>query len=286
MLHLTLAANLLNAIGGRPRFDSPDAARLPTNAPTRPALVRDVTGPVRTGSNRTDADASSVAAAPGAPPEGDCYETIGQFYDAIRRGVHNLCASSARRRRSAATRPPADLRVLVRRQWTRDRDPRPGHGSRAHEIIEQGEGAAHHDVCDGDRDMFHPDRGEVGHYDRIEQLKLGRRYRPGDTPISGPTGERIPIRWDGVLPMRRNPRTADHPEGSRIRVAQDAFNDTYSELLGVLDAAFDGSPRLLGKAVNVMFGLKGQALRLMKMPVEDGVETAGPTFEHRTRPQS
>jgi len=30
--------------------------------------------------------------APGAPPESDAYETIGQFYDAIRGGLRALCA--------------------------------------------------------------------------------------------------------------------------------------------------------------------------------------------------
>src|SRR5437763_223683 len=76
------------------------------------------------------------------------------------------------------------------------------------EIIEQGEGAARTDVWDGDRDVFHPDREEVAHYYRFQEVRLGRRYRIVDTPQSGPTGEEIEVDFDGVLPMRRNPRIA------------------------------------------------------------------------------
>ena len=128
--------------------------------------------------------------------------------------------------------------------------------------------------------MFHPERAEVGHYFRIQELKLGRRYRPGDTPRSGPTGDLVAVDWNGVRPMRRNPHTADHPSGSPIRAAQEECNRTYSALLNLLDKAFDGTPQLLGKAIDAMYGLKTQAQRLMAMPTEDGLATAGPTFEY------
>jgi hypothetical protein len=81
------------------------------------------------------------------------------------------------------------------------------------EIIDQGEGASVVDVWDGDRDMFHPERDEVAHYYRIEELTLGRRYRRGDTPRSGPPGDCVDIDRDGVRPMSRNPRIADHAAG-------------------------------------------------------------------------
>ena len=80
---------------------------------------------------------------------------------------------------------------------------------------EQGEGAAHVEVWDGDHDDIHPDRDQVAHYYRFQELKPGRRYRRGDTPQSGPTGD-----------------------------------------------------------------TKVQAQALMEMPTEDGITTAGPTFEY------
>jgi hypothetical protein len=55
-------------------------------------------------------------------------------------------------------------------------------------IVEHGEGAGHAQVWGGDSDVFHPERDQVAHYYRFQELKLGRRYRRGDTPRSGPTG--------------------------------------------------------------------------------------------------
>ncbi len=61
---------------------------------------------------------------------------------------------------------------------------------------------AYVEVWDGDHDDIHPDREQVAHYYRFQELKLGRRYRRGDTPQSGPTGDTISIDWNGVRPMR------------------------------------------------------------------------------------
>ena len=37
---------------------------------------------------------------------------------------------------------------------------------------------------------------------------------------------------------------------------------------------------MLGSAIGTMFTLKAQAQKLMQMPTEDGLATAGPTFEY------
>jgi hypothetical protein len=80
--------------------------------------------------------------------------------------------------------------------------------------------------------------------------------------------------------MQRNPRTADHPRGSRVRKAQDEFNLAYCTILQLLDQTFDGNPQMLQPAIGVMFRLKNQADALMNMPSGDGLSTAGPAFEY------
>src|SRR5262249_47951462 len=147
-------------------------------------------------------------------------------------------------------------------------------------IVEEGEGAAHSEVWDGDNDVFHPERDQVAHYYRFQELKLGRRYRRGDTPRSGPTGDPISIEWDAVRPMRTNPCSTDHAVGSPIRGAQEQFNHSYCGLLRSLEQAFNGAPQTLGAAIGGMYSLKSQALALMQLPTEDGLATAGPTFEY------
>jgi hypothetical protein len=148
------------------------------------------------------------------------------------------------------------------------------------EIVEQGEGADPLQVWAGNHDLSHPEREQVSHYCRFQELKVGRCYRRGDTPLSGPTGDPIPIDWNGVRPMRRNPRTSDHAPGSPIRTAQEEFNHAYCTLLRLLEQVFNGSPQKLEAAIGAMYGLKGKAQALMLMPTEDGLETAGPTFEY------
>jgi CDGSH-type Zn-finger protein len=282
MLHLTLAANLLNAVGGRPVLDAPQL--MPGYPSTLPHGDRSF-------------EVSLVPFGPealelflkierpsrrGAPPESDGYETIGQFYEAIELGIRDLCDRLGEGAVFTGDRA---------RQITSDLPYRGGGHIVAvdslataldalEEIVEQGEGAAHHDVWDGDHEMFHPERDEVAHYYRFQELKLGRRYRRGDTPDSGPSGEPVRVDWAGVRPMHPNPRTADHAPGSPIRVAQEEFNHAYCAVLHLLEQAFNGSPRMLAVATGAMYGLKAQAQALMRMPTDDGLTTAGPTFEY------
>jgi hypothetical protein len=221
-------------------------------------------------------------APPGAPRQSDGYATISQFYDAIRLGILNLCAElgesivfcgdPARQVTAAMPYGGAGRIIAV--------DGQASALAALDEIVVQGEGADHREVWDGDRDMFHPDRDEVGHHYRFQELRCGRRYRRGDTPRSGPSGDAVVVDWDGVRPMRRNPRRADHVPGSPIRRAQEAFDRGYCSLLGVLEDAFDGNPQLLSDAVHAMYGLRARAEQLMAMPTEDGRATAGPTFEY------
>ena len=128
-----------------------------------------------------------------------------------------------------------------------------------------------------------PDREQLAHYYRFQELKLGRRYRHGDTPQSGPTGDMISVDWSGVRPMRRNPQAGDHAPGSAIRAAQERFNHSYCAILRLLDQAFDGSPQILKAAIGSMYSLKVQAQAVMEMPTGDGMTTAGPTFEYVSR---
>jgi hypothetical protein len=281
MLHLALAANLLNAVGGQPVLDAPHM--LPAHPRALPHGDRSIQlsllpfGP----------EALEMflrleqPALPGARAEGDDYETIGQFYDAIEQGLRHLSAELGEHK--VFTGDPA-------RQLTA--------GPFAHtsgqvtavtdlasaltaieEIVEQGEGAARGAVWDNDQDIFHPDRNEVSHYYRFLELKLGRRHQPGDTPQSGPTGEALVVDLDGIYPMRPNPRLADHPVGDPIRGAQDQFNQAYCALLQQLEQVFNGKPQMLGATMGTMYALKGKAQNLMQT-LDGDDNTAGPTFEY------
>ncbi|GAA1516203.1 ferritin-like protein [Kribbella lupini] len=277
MIHLALAANLLNAVGGTPRLDTP--AILPGHPRTMPHGDRSLElSLVPFGAEALQMFLRlEQPAPPNAPAEGDDYETIGQFYTAIEDGLRDL---TERLGEAAVFTGDPSYQVTA--------------GPFAHssskvtavtdlasalaaleEIVEQGEGTSHGEVWDGDQDVFHPDRAEVAHYYRFQELAQGRRYQLGDTPRSGPSGEKLAVDYAGVLPMRRNPQLAE--AGSPVRAAQDAFNKTYRGLLAQLQLAFNGSPQQLGASVGTMYTLKAQAQALMAMPDGEGT-TAGPTF--------
>src|SRR5207244_10588892 len=102
------------------------------------------------------------------------------------------------------------------------------------EIVEQGEGMDHQSVWDGDHSMFHPEREEVSHYFRFQQVMLGRQFKRGDTPQSGPTGDPVDVDWDAVYNVRPNPKLADYPRGGDIHNKMLAFNRTYCDLLRLM----------------------------------------------------
>ena len=62
-------------------------------------------------------------------------------------------------------------------------------------------------------------------------------------------------------------------------MVQEEFNRAYCSMLQLLERAFGGTPEILGAAINDMYGLKTRAQALMQMRTEDGLATAGPTFE-------
>jgi CDGSH-type Zn-finger protein/uncharacterized Fe-S cluster protein YjdI len=281
MLHLTLAANILNAIGGEPQLD------VPGFMPSFPTYLPHSDEAFEVSLTKFSKEALEVFLQIERPgehdglPEDDHFETIGQFYEAIEEALTRLSAELGEE--ALFSGDPA-------RQVTDDLY-YGGSGriiavtglasaiAALEEIVEQGEGLQHQEIWDGDRDMFHPEREEVAHYFRFNELYVGRRYQLGDTPQSGPTGEEFAVDWDSVYDIRPNPRSADYPEGSAIRTQMDEFNHAYSAVLHLLHECFNGSPRLLAVATGLMYGLKDEAVKLMQLPSGDGTTTVGPSFE-------
>ncbi|MFF7213745.1 ferritin-like protein [Streptomyces sp. NPDC008238] len=281
MIHLALAANLLNAVGGQPRLDAPDL--LPGHPRTMPHADPSIELSLLPFGDEALAMFLRLEqpARPGDPAEGDGYETIGQFYDAVEKGLRRLCDELGEDRvftgdpaRQVAGGPFAHTAGHLSPVTDLD-----SALAALEEIVEQGEGAARAGVWDGDVDLFHPESKAVSHYYRFRELALGRRYRPGDTPESGPTGEAVTVDPAGVRPLRPNPRMEDHPVGSAIRTAQEAFNQTYCTMLHLLEEAFNGNPAMLGMSVGTMYAVKQQAQALMAMQDDDG-PAAGPTFDY------
>lgn len=273
MLHLTLAANLLNAVGGQPVLDSPALLPAhPTQLPHSDGTVRLSLRPF-TQEAVEGFLAVECPAAAGAPAQDEAYTTIGQFYAAIDEGLTKLaaelgaealfCGDPARQVTAAHYYGGAGTIIAV----TDLASARRALG----EIVEQGEGLDS-TIFDRDKDMFHPESDGVAHYFRFQELLLGRRYATGDTPASGPSGEPIEVDWTAVHPMPVDPRVADTAPGTEARAAMEAFNSSYCTVLQLLERTFDGVPSLLAIATGAMYGIKQQMIDLIAMG-------AGPSFE-------
>jgi hypothetical protein len=295
MLHLTLAANILNAVGGTPDLTAPDfvpeyPAYLPDGETDfqvdlqrfskaaidtflrieRPARA-EVAGKPRFVKRRKPVR-GSLRAARVADNSEEHFYSIGEFYADIAGGL-------------AALQEKLGAKALFSGDPARQVGPE-YYYSGGGEIIkvtdlasaqaairlisEQGEG-----IGGGIFDF----ENEISHFYRFEQLKLGRFYQKGDKP-GLPTGAAVDVDWNAVYPVKTNPRVADFPSGSELRAAASEFNAYYRRFLEMLTKAYAGQPNLLIEAVGEMFRIKEMACRLIRNPIADpGGEHPAPTFE-------
>jgi CDGSH-type Zn-finger protein len=222
--------------------------------------------------------------AAGAPAEDDHYETIGQFYAAIREGLKYLAtelglsevfSGDTRRQIETGKTVYAGSGRIIR---VTDLD---SALAALEEIMHQGEGLDHEAIWDGGRNMFHHERDEVGHYFRLQEIIDGRRFQRGDTPVTGPTGARFKVDWDAVYNPDSNPRSRDYAPESEIGDKMRNFSLEYRKILQMLERGFNAEPEYISRSVGAMYELKQGAIELMRMPSGDGTTTAGICFDYR-----
>ena len=293
MLHLTLAANVLNAVGGEP-----DPTRKGFVVPIRPrcrtAKMISRSRCCRSGKSargflkiERPAMAPSPdkrlvkmrATAPGAlmmvhPKHPEYrYYSIGEFYEAIVEGIVFLEGEAQKKGETIFTGDRAK-QVTPEYYYSGGGKIIPVYdldSARAAVklVIEQGEGQT--------RDPY-SDEGELAHYYRFLQLKLGRYYLPGDT--KDPTGPTFVVDWTAVQPITPNLRLAQLPAGSELRKRAEEFNRRYAEFLALLKRAYNGEPNLLlDEAVPMMFRFRDRIVELIRNPIPGLATNAGPTFE-------
>jgi Ferritin-like len=279
MLHLTLAANVLIALGGRPRL-VPPAAKLPAYPgflPHSDDAFQISLLPFSEDAVKTFRRIEQPAAA-GAPPQPDRYATIAQFYEALIDAVKTIGKDPAVWKGKGA--PQVTGEYYYGGGGAAFRVDGLAKAVEALELITyEGEGVPG-SVTDGDQMLGEPE--ELAHFFRFDELLKRRQYTLEDTP-GAPTGPPILIDYAAVRPMVPNPRTAGYPTANGLRAMSEACDVTYSRLLQQLDDAFGGKPARMIVAVQTMKQLGTQAVALMNVPFKGGY-TAGPAFEWRAPP--
>lgn len=297
MLHMCLAANVLNATRGTPDFIHRGyVPRYPASIPYHdpPSFqvgllpfgddsldvflaIENPTYPVS-----TPPPASAEAAIPRATElaQEHGYGTIGAFYAAIEEGLRHLVRKLGHEKLFSGN---PTWQVGPEHYYASG-----GHVIAVHDIdsacaaleqiVEQGEGEL---TKPPSGEKFDPE-GDLAHFYRFNELRLRRRYLRDDAPDK-PTGPAIELDAKAVYPMKPNLRVGDLD--GELRAAAEAFNGTYARLLGQVQTAITGRPHELTAAVGSMFELKYAATDLLRTPLPDGSGLhAGPTFEYPTSP--
>jgi hypothetical protein len=282
MLHMSLACNLLNAIGGSPQINTPRfVPHYPTHMPggLRPELmvslkkcsiehIRDVFMSIEEPQETIDPERSHEEVA--AIPHSQHSLTIGWFYTYIASAFKTLSADQ-----NIFVGDPS----LQLKEW-----PHPGElivvkdlASARHaikEIVEQGEGATPIDPDDPE--------GELAHYYKFAEIVHGRRLVQESNGHSySYTGDKIAFDEAGVWPMIDNPNTQTLDPDSQARLLSEEFNQAYANVLNALHTTFNGEPENIQTAVGLMFSLTLLAEHLMQIPTGTGSDVnAGPSFQY------
>ena len=276
MLHLSLAANILNAVEGAPDFPGSVPkypGKLPMNIgsePGKPFIV-----PLKKLSIDTVKDVFMVIEEPENPlvfPEGRTlekiapdYHTIGEFYEAVSQLIADLGEKIFKGDPSRQVTGwfgkdelfPIDNIAAAQRA--------------IHIIVTQGEGTAT-SPAGGD--------GMVAHYYRFEQIVKGKTLDVNASVPEGYSWGPPPIVLDpnGVWPMVDNPPDVTLPAGSQVAFVSQQCDETFSALVDALQQTFDGDPKHLDAAIGLMYSLRLQAQNLVSMAIPGGTGNAGPRF--------
>ncbi len=263
MLHAALAANLLVAVGGEPDFANADVVPrfpgpLPHHvpelmlhlAPASPELLRDVCMVIE------------QPEAPGAMPEEDEFETLGQFYEALEAAIERIAGTTDLFADPRVHRQLADPTFYGAVEF----DAEDSGGllaitdvATAREAIEivvhQGEGLS-------DELWADPSHQELTHYHKF------KRIAEGESPLGrvrnlmvDPTRDALPASLQPVC---------------------DLYNAMYRFVFVLLDRLYSGKEdqhELIGRFYRIMAGtLPAVGRYLTAQPLGDGT-FAGPSFE-------
>jgi hypothetical protein len=282
MLHMTIACNLLNAIGGKPNLTK--AGFLPNYPTALPGTVEDkLKVPIRSFSLELVRDVFMAIEEPEDPkvfpvkPTALALQapgplTIGQFYASIKEQLDALGDEIFCGDPHLQVPFPSgifDGKIADRAQAKAAIDV----------IVGQGEGT--------DASPLNPTtpgalRDNFAHFYKFGEIFHQRKLVADANPTGfAYAGSAIPFdRTKDVYPMMDTPKRQTYVDmGEQTAVDKcDAFNRGYTDLLKGLHTVFNGHAGDLGDLVGGMNNLAALANDLIKILLKNGLN-AGPTFE-------
>ena len=275
MLHLTISANILVAIGGCPQINTPEF--IPSYPGPLPMGIggQDFIVGIEPFSRQLVHDVFMVIEEPENPipikvlmsaEAAEEFGTIGEFYQAIQKKIVELG--------DGIFVPGSEARQV--QEWFGYTHLFPitnveGAVKAIELVVTEGEGTSS-DPFQSPGDPAHYYKfGEIYHGRKIIKTKEGYAYG----------GDPIPFDESGVYPMKPNAKISDYQEGTQARVRVEQYAYSYSSLLNALHKSFNGDPDNIQVAMGLMYGLKIEAVSLMSTELGDGTGlTAGPSYQY------
>ncbi len=281
MLHMAIAANVLNAIGGTPIIDKPGF--IPTYPGPVPLDIDGLVVHLRKLSRQQVEDTFRAIempedprdipverlAAPAAAKIAQTYATIGQFYQAIMDKLRELgddIFTGEPARQVTSERWFAEELVAVTGPEVACQQLRL--------IVTQGEGPMGGQIP--------VEQGRAAHYYRFGEIVYGGRLVvKADGSYVYDTSQPVTLDMDHVYDLLEDARLSDYPEGTNVRQLAEECNLAYSNLLRALHLAFNGRPAQLDAAIGLMYELRLLCSRLVQMEAPGrGGKRAAPPFSY------
>ena len=275
MLHMTISANILIAIGGHPQINTHCfIPSYPGNLPMQIGGADFIVG-IEAFSKPLVENIFMMIEEPEDPipvrrlleaEEEPEYATIGQFYEALKLKICELgdgIFTVGKERQVLSWFPPDQLFPVIDVKSAQ---------SAIDIIVIQGEGT---------RTKPFESPGDPAHYYKFAEIAAGRQLIALPEGGYAYAGEPIPFDPKGVYPLRANCKIADFEPGTQARTRIEQFAYSYSSLLNALHNCFNGNPGNIDTAIGLMYSLKIEAVALMQtMDPNGGVLTVGPSYEY------
>lgn len=316
MLHLTLAANVFNAVGGEIEgvLTNPDfVPTYPTLLPTNPEPEDSFEVPLGKFSQKTVETFLQIERAKHVDDDQPIvesrrkqmarrtifkwlgkeedlrYYSIGLFYTEIIRGLTALDKQYKKEGRNLFTGDPS--KQITREYYYN------GAGDivkvtdlnsalKAMYVIQtQGEGSGSDTIYDAEKELCHYYRFQQLTMDQPQYYVIDKKDpRKSDKP-DAPTGETFEVDFEAVYPVMPNLTLSKlgeycDPDSELYTQAQE-FQQAYSQFLAEIENSFNGHPEQLLPAVGGMFRLKELATSLIRNPIPGHPEglNAGPVYK-------
>jgi Ferritin-like len=271
MIHMCLACNIMNAIGGTVSINPPTyPGHLPADVggnlivhllPFSPAAMTQGMA-IEEPSEAIDPPVLKTAVA-------DATVTIGEYYEKLDTALAAL--------------PPSAW--IANNHQIDDAQFFPGQIFAVHsyadahkaisQIVSEGEGTPVSPSGNGSPLTF---ENELAHYYRFWEMQRNQVLVKDPNPVGYAWKGTLGLNWSAVLPAIADPALHDFSHDSlAAQQAQAECNAAYSALVDGLVSAFRGGTGGLGIAVRAMYDLRMAAIKALATPLSDG-SVAGPAF--------